>query len=115
MAKRALGAEHAEWFSLIEIDGPFFSLPILCEVFPQGLESVDSDIRRELRLAHEQWLEDPTDPRKHVAWIEVVLERLLSFVPRATNGGTNPGWTLERFGGAHAVPPELVHSPATLI
>ena len=34
---------HADWLSLIEISGPFVSMPILAEVFPQGLEDVSPE------------------------------------------------------------------------
>ena len=27
---------HSDWLSLIEISGPFISIPVLTEVFPQG-------------------------------------------------------------------------------
>lgn len=33
---------HAERLSLIEISGPFLSLPVLSEVFPQGLHAHDA-------------------------------------------------------------------------
>ena len=32
---------HDEWLSLIEISGPFLAVPVLKEVFPQGLEELD--------------------------------------------------------------------------
>ncbi len=32
---------HAEWLSLIEVSGPFLIMPVLLEVFPQGLDADD--------------------------------------------------------------------------
>ena len=46
---------HAEWLSLLEISGPFLSLPVLKKVFPQGLDPHDSDHFRVLRQVHEEW------------------------------------------------------------
>jgi hypothetical protein len=71
---------HAEWLSLIEISGPFLAVPILKEVFPQGLEQLDIDKRKHLRQAYEEWREalendDPRFPELHQAWIAEVLGR----------------------------------------
>ena len=30
---------HAEWLSLLEISGPFLSMPVLLRAFPQGLDA----------------------------------------------------------------------------
>lgn len=71
---------HAEWLSLIEISGPFLAVPVLKEVFPQGLEQLDIDKRKRLRQAYEEWREalendDPRFPELHQAWMAEVLER----------------------------------------
>lgn len=71
---------HAEWLSLIEISGPFLAVPVLKEVFPQGLEQLDIDKRKRLRQAYEEWREalendDPRFPELHQAWIAEVLDR----------------------------------------
>lgn len=42
---------HTEWLSLIEISGPFLAVPVLKEVFPQGLEQLDANKRKRLRQA----------------------------------------------------------------
>lgn len=74
---------HNEWLSLIDISGPFLSLPVLMRVFPQGLEAHDADASREARLAHEEWLDNQQGLRPetamHTLWVRYVLERLLSF------------------------------------
>lgn len=69
---------HAEWLSLIEVSGPFLALPVLKEVFPQGLEELDAQKRKRLRQAYEEWrealeLDDPLFPELHRAWIHEVL------------------------------------------
>jgi hypothetical protein len=71
---------HAEWLSLIEISGPFLAVPVLKDVFPQGLEKLDANKRKRLRQAYEEWrdaLENdaPYFPELHQAWINEVLDR----------------------------------------
>jgi hypothetical protein len=73
---------HAEWLSLVEASGPFLSLPVLLEVFPQGLEAHDPEHMRRLKLAHEEWEDDQQglkpDPAIHRAWVEFVLTETLA-------------------------------------
>jgi hypothetical protein len=70
---------HAEWLSLIEVSGPFLSMPVLMRVFPQGLDPREPDKAKELRLAYEEWLEKPNAPGWHQAWVRFVLTRFLEF------------------------------------
>lgn len=71
---------NTEWLSLIEISGPFLAVPVLKEVFPQGLEQLDANKRKRLRQAYEEWRDalendDPHFPELHQAWIDEVLAR----------------------------------------
>ena len=68
---------HAEWLSLLEISGPFLSLPVLDRAFPQGLDAVGSEVRQELRLTYSEWALSQHDPAIHQAWVRWVLRRLL--------------------------------------
>jgi hypothetical protein len=75
---------HHDWLSLIEISGPFLAVPVLKEIFPQGLEELDGLKRKRLRQAYEEWREaldfdDPRFPELHTAWIDEVLSRGLEF------------------------------------
>lgn len=75
---------HERWLSLIEISGPFLAVPILKEVFPQGLDELESAKRKRLRQAYEEWSEalDSNDNQfaeLHTAWINEVLSRGLEF------------------------------------
>lgn len=74
---------HAEWLSLVEVSGPFLSMPVLLRVFPQGLDAHDPDHARNLRLAHEEWEDDQgglrPDPAIHRAWIRFILTQTLGF------------------------------------
>ncbi len=77
---------HAEWLSLLEISGPFLSMPVLLRAFPQGLEAHDPDVLHELRTAYEEWLDNAQglrpDPAVHTAWVRHVLTRTLE-LPKA--------------------------------
>ena len=74
----SIARHHNEWLSLLEVSGPFLSLPVLMRVFPQGLDDCDRDTTRELRLAYEEW-EDSHDPALHTAWLRYVLGRTLEY------------------------------------
>jgi Eco57I restriction-modification methylase len=75
---------HAEWLSLMDVSGPFLSISVLKDVFPNGLDSHDSMIAAELRAAHDAW-SDPAgagydDPEAvHRAFVDFVFERVLGF------------------------------------
>lgn len=67
-----------EWLNLIEVSGPFLAVPVLREVFPQGLESLPSGRPQRLRRAYEEWRDavDTDDAELvalHTAWIDEVL------------------------------------------
>jgi hypothetical protein len=72
---------HAEWLSLLEISGPFLSMPVLLEAFPQGLDARDHQAAGELRAAYEEWADNQgglqPDPAIHTAWIRYVLQNVL--------------------------------------
>ena len=72
---------HAEWLSLIEVSGPFLSMPVLERVFRQGLDAHDSEHFGYLRLAFDEWEENQgrhrPNPAIHKAWIDFVLKQTL--------------------------------------
>lgn len=72
---------HAEWLSLLEVSGPFLSLPALLRVFPQGLDAIDTELARNVRLAYDEWTDNQhsrhPDPAIHTAWIRFVLREVL--------------------------------------
>jgi hypothetical protein len=79
----SIARHHNEWLSLIEISGPFLSMPVLMRTFPQGLNALDHDQMTELRLAYNEWLDNQNSlrpsPAIHSIWIRYVLEHVLSF------------------------------------
>jgi hypothetical protein len=58
-AKRSgsIDAHHREWLNLIEIEGPFLSLPVLKKAFPDGLENPEDtkDKAAAIRAGIEEW------------------------------------------------------------
>lgn len=82
----SISRHHADWLSLLEISGPFLSMPVLLEAFPNGLDALDPELIHNLRSAYEEWAENQggtkADPAIHTAWIRYVLEQALEY-----NGG----------------------------
>jgi hypothetical protein len=70
---------HADWLSLVEVSGPFVSLPVLLRAFPQGLEPRDPAQAKQLRSAYEDWQDHPTAPGKQRAWVLHVLCESLGY------------------------------------
>lgn len=68
--------EHLDWLSLVEVSGPFLSLPVLVQQWP-NLDSLDVEVRERLRDAHAQWQSDPKAGRD--AWTAFVLRELLDW------------------------------------
>jgi len=79
----SIARHHAEWLSLVEVSGPFLSLPVLLRVFPQGLDGHDTPLSRTVRQALAEWQEQQQelrpDPAMHRAWLRFVLRDLLDF------------------------------------
>ena len=67
-----------EWLKLIEVSGPFLEVPVLREVFPQGLDALASGKPQRLRRTYEEWrdavdVDDVDLSALHAAWIDEVL------------------------------------------
>lgn len=73
----SIARHHAEWLSLLEISGPFLSMPVLMRAFPQGLDAHDPDLLAGLRAAAGEWEESKRDPAIHRAWVRWVLREAL--------------------------------------
>lgn len=72
---------HADWLSLVEVSGPFVSLPVIQRVFPQGLDPRDPAQAKALRAAYDEWQDNPTAPGKQHNWVMHVLTNLLGYPP----------------------------------
>lgn len=68
--------QHRDWLSLVEVEGPFLSLPVLRDAWPT-LDSLDKPTREQLRLEHAAWQADPIAGQR--IWIEYVLRDLLDW------------------------------------
>ena len=81
----SIARHHAEWLSLIEISGPFLSMPVLLDIFPQGLDAHDPNLSRVLRMAYDEWADNQAgarpDPAIHTQWLRFVLSSVLE-MPR---------------------------------
>ncbi|CAJ2766337.1 Eco57I restriction-modification methylase domain-containing protein [Burkholderia pseudomallei] len=75
----SIARQHNEWLSLVEVSGPFLSLPVLLKVFPQGLDAHDAEMSKNVRLAFGEWEEHRQDVAIHTAWLEFVLKRTLGY------------------------------------
>jgi hypothetical protein len=83
-----------EWLNLIEVSGPFLAVPVLRDVFPQGLEALPSGRPQRLRRTYEEWREavdmDDLDlPALHGAWIDDVLLTALEMDETVLRKGTS--------------------------
>lgn len=79
MSAPTASRHHADWLSLVEISGPFVSLPVLLRVFPQGLEPRDPTQAKALRAAYEEWQDNPAAPGKQRAWVLHILITVLGY------------------------------------
>ncbi len=91
MSQPSVSRHHADWLSLVEVSGPFVSLPVLMRVFPQGLEPRDPAQAKALRAAYEEWQDNPAAPGKQRAWVMHVLTAVLGYAPeQIAEGQTLP-------------------------
>lgn len=91
MSQMSISRHHADWLSLVEVSGPFVSLPVLMRAFPQGLEPRDPAQAKALRAAYEEWQHNPNAPGKQRAWVMHVLTAALGYPEnQITEGQTLP-------------------------
>ena len=67
---------HIDWLKLIEVSGPFLSVPVLTAEWPD-LEPLENKDRDRLRQEHRQWQERPAAHRDD--WIGYILGDLLGW------------------------------------
>ena len=116
----SIARHHAEWLSLVEVSGPFLSMPVLMQAFPQGLNAHDPELRRELKMAWEEWESQSNNPAIHQAWIQFVLKNVLEFPDEVIAEGPTLSAELRAFIAVHnetlspdraiLTPPGLPHS-----
>lgn len=67
---------HIDWLRLIDVHGPFLSVPVLTAEWPD-LEPLDATERDHLSRTHSEWLADQAAGRDD--WIAYVLQNLLGW------------------------------------
>lgn len=115
-------SQQVEWLSLVETSGPFLTLTVLEQAFPQGLESIEPPRRQQLRSAYSEWREavdedDELLPQLHDAWVNLVLTEMLEFDEEsATPHSSWVGGDLSVSspdGAAHHGPTWIIHAPGS--
>ena len=90
---------HAEWLNLVPASGPFLSLPVLLDHFPQGLDEYPSHERAELRGVRTEWeavcSAAHPEPAIHRQWVRYVLERTLGYPAELLAEGQDLGPELD--------------------
>ena len=105
---------HNEWLSLIEVSGPFLSVPVLERVFPHGLDAHDAEHTRLLKLAFEEWEDNQQGERAsaaiHREWIKFVLKETLGLPNETLAEGQDIPQTLRATIAEHGetLRPDLV-------
>lgn len=106
----SVSRHHADWLNLVEHSGPFFSLPVLCQVFSSGLDQRDAAQAKRLREAYEVWQDNPTAPGQQHAWVMHVLRDLLGYPEKLIAEGQSipPGLDARMAEMGETLRPELV-------
>lgn len=77
--------QHRDWLQLIEVSGPFLSLPVLRSAWPT-LDALEKPTRDALRHHHAVWQDDPANGQR--AWVDWVLADMLGWgTDLRTDGG----------------------------
>lgn len=75
----SIARHHAEWLTLTDIVGPFLSMEVLLQTFPQGLDAHDSQHYQLLKQAYQEWTESQQEAAIHRVWVDWVLENTLAY------------------------------------
>ncbi len=83
-----------EWLNLVEVSGPFLAVPVLKDIFPQGLEALSSGHPQRLRRTYEEWreavdIQDVDLTELHAAWVKEVLSTALEIDDAVLCSGVN--------------------------
>lgn len=95
-----LSGQHSEWLSLVEISGPFLTLPVLKRALPLGLDPTPLPLVDDLRVA---WNEVSDDDSLTPRWIRWVLHDLLELPGEVVKDGTEIGPALTYTVPEHGV------------
>ena len=76
------GYDHNRWLDLVEVTGPFLSIPVLRRAWPAGVDQIDPSERATLRARHADYFDVPPEERERDEWIRYVLTSLLGWGDR---------------------------------
>jgi len=97
VAKKTIVALHDDWVQLIQKDGPFLTLPVLCDKLRGGLASFDGPrVRRQLRDHYDEWKNKELG---YEEWVKYVLSEFLGYTDEF----------LSVFNENNPIPKELRH------
>jgi len=86
---------HVEWLQLVDVSGPFLSLGVLAEVFPQGLDAVEPEFAERFKQAHVEWQANREQRRPDAAidtaFVDFVFREVLEYPDELTATGTEIG------------------------
>jgi hypothetical protein len=101
MARRppTIASQHADWLRLIDVSGPFLSLPVLVRAFSHGLDKVETETLRRVRTGYAEWKENTKSDAAHRSWIDSVISGPLE----------HESPSVLRFGDSGDVPTALRH------
>jgi hypothetical protein len=68
---------HLDWLDLVDVSGPFLTLPVLTRVWSPQLDALEAEVRKSLRTAHDQWRDEGAAGQQ--AWVGYVLGDLLEW------------------------------------
>ena len=109
----SIARHHGEWLSLVEVSGPFLSLPVLLRAFPQGLPARDTELSKETKLEFAGWLNDSKDRAVHIGWCNFVIRNVLQFPPEVIKEGPTipPGMEARMAEFGEVLRPNMVIVP----
>ncbi|MFE1510163.1 Eco57I restriction-modification methylase domain-containing protein [Streptomyces sp. NPDC058726] len=80
--------QHLDWLNLVDVSGPFLTLPVLLSAWPQ-LDALDKPQRERLSRRHAAWQKDQHGGRDE--WIAHLLGDLLEWGDALVTRGTDAG------------------------
>ena len=88
--------DHTGWLGLMQVSGPFLSIPVLRRAWPAGLDTLELPVRATLRAEHADYFDVSEAARDRDGWIRYVLADLLGWRELARFNSEMPEWlTLE--------------------
>lgn len=82
--------DHAGWLGLMQVSGPFLSVPVLRRAWPAGLDTLEPPARARLRAEHADYFDVPDAARNRDGWIGYALADLLGWSDLVRSGPEMP-------------------------